>query len=89
MLVLRMSDCPSPTLTAQPESGTANAFHLLNRGSMVGPRPSDAEGVLRGDLVVPTGWRRWGSIHGFSFLFPHFAKGLKEDSASSCSQGPT
>jgi len=28
-LVLRMSDCPSPTLTAQPES--ANAFHLLNR----------------------------------------------------------
>ncbi|MBA0860591.1 hypothetical protein Goshw_019156 [Gossypium schwendimanii] len=21
MLVLRMSDCPSPTLTAQPESG--------------------------------------------------------------------
>ncbi|KAG6735399.1 hypothetical protein POTOM_062040 (chloroplast) [Populus tomentosa] len=30
-----------------------------------------------------------GSVHGFSFLFPHFAKGLKEDSASSCSQGPT
>ncbi|KAH1114267.1 hypothetical protein J1N35_007645 [Gossypium stocksii] len=42
-----------------------------------------------GDLVVPTGWRRWG----WSMDFPSFCrislKGLKGDSASSCSQGPT
>ncbi|GKB59912.1 hypothetical protein Tco_0916098, partial [Tanacetum coccineum] len=36
-LVLRMSDCPSPTLTAQPESVQLKAFHLLEQGSMVGP----------------------------------------------------
>ncbi|KAK7331496.1 hypothetical protein VNO80_31216 [Phaseolus coccineus] len=41
-----------------------------------------------GDLVVPTGWRRWGrSMDSFSFC--HISlKGLKGDSASSCSQGP-
>ncbi|KAK8632807.1 hypothetical protein V6N13_073187 [Hibiscus sabdariffa] len=42
-----------------------------------------------GNLVVPTGWRRWG----WSMDFPSFCrislKGLKGDSASSCSQGPT
>lgn len=44
LMVLRMSHCPSPTLTAQPAQ-TVNGFHLLI-GSMVGLRPLDAEGVL-------------------------------------------
>ncbi|RYR46401.1 hypothetical protein Ahy_A07g032138 [Arachis hypogaea] len=42
-----------------------------------------------GDLVVPTGWRRWGrSMDFLSFCRISF-KGLKRDSASSCSQGST
>ncbi|KAK4275319.1 hypothetical protein QN277_018422 [Acacia crassicarpa] len=42
-----------------------------------------------GDLVVPTGWRRWGrSIDFLSFCLISL-KGLKGDSASSCSQEPT
>ena len=42
-----MSDCPSPTLTAQPESGQLmRCVPLIEQGSMVGPRPLDAEGVL-------------------------------------------
>ncbi|KAK7297232.1 hypothetical protein VNO77_47292 [Canavalia gladiata] len=41
-----------------------------------------------GDLVVPTGWRRWGwSMDSFSFCRISL-KGLKGDSTSSCSQGP-
>jgi hypothetical protein len=37
-LVLRMSDCPSPTLTAQPESGQLmRCVPLIEQGSMVGP----------------------------------------------------
>ena len=36
--VLRMSDCPSPTLTAQPESGQLmRCVPLIEQGSMVGP----------------------------------------------------
>ncbi|KAJ7941487.1 hypothetical protein O6P43_035467 [Quillaja saponaria] len=44
--------------------------------------PWIAEGVLGGDLVVPTGWRTMGSVHGFYFLFAAISlKGLKGDSA--------
>ena len=67
---------------------TANVFHLLNRvyGRSVTP---GRRGRPWGDLVVPTGWRQWGR----SMDFPSFCyislKGLKGDSASSYSQGPT
>ncbi|CAA7048613.1 unnamed protein product [Microthlaspi erraticum] len=42
-----------------------------------------------GDLVVPTGWRRWGRSMDFPSFCRISLKGLKGDSASSCSQGPT
>uniref|UniRef100_A0A2N9I3M4 Uncharacterized protein n=1 Tax=Fagus sylvatica TaxID=28930 RepID=A0A2N9I3M4_FAGSY len=42
-----------------------------------------------GDLVVPTGWRRWGRPMDFPSFCRISLKGLKGDSASSCSQGPT
>ncbi|KAJ7941723.1 hypothetical protein O6P43_035232 [Quillaja saponaria] len=42
-----------------------------------------------GDLVVPTGWRRWGRSMDFISFCRISLKGLKGDSASSCSQGPT
>ena len=47
VLVFRTRDCPSPTLTVQPESGQLMRSTYGNgTGSMVGPRPLDAEGVL-------------------------------------------
>ncbi|RYR47295.1 hypothetical protein Ahy_A07g033238 isoform C [Arachis hypogaea] len=42
-----------------------------------------------GDLVVLTGWRRWGRSMDFLSFCRILFKGLKGDSASSCSQGPT
>ncbi|KAI9088304.1 hypothetical protein K1719_030025 [Acacia pycnantha] len=42
-----------------------------------------------GDLVVPTGWRRWGRSMDFLSFCRISLKGLKGDSASRCSQGPT
>ena len=42
-----------------------------------------------GDIVVPTGWRRWGRSMNFPSFCRISLKGLKGDSASSCSQGLT
>ncbi|KAL6003955.1 hypothetical protein ACLOJK_004501 [Asimina triloba] len=75
-------------VVVQRKERTANAFHLLNRvyGRSVTP------GCRRrpwGDLVVPTGWRRWGRSMDFPSFCHISLKGLKGDSASSCSQGPT
>ena len=39
-----------------------------------------------GDLVVPTGWRRWGRSMNFPSFCRISLKGLKGDSASSCSR---
>jgi len=88
MLVLRMSDCPSPTLTAQPASG--QLMHSTYWTGFYGR--SATPGYRRrpwGDLVVPTGWRRWGRSMDFPSFCRISLKGLKGDSASSCSQGPT
>ncbi|MCD7459591.1 hypothetical protein HAX54_041395 [Datura stramonium] len=77
-LVLRMSHCPSPTLTAQPER-TANAFHLLN-GVLWSVRDPWMRERPWGDLVVPTGVEMIGVGPWIflPFLLPHFAQGLKE-----------
>lgn len=79
-------DCPSPTLTAQPKSGPL--MHSTYRTGFYGRSATLAcRRHCWGYLVVPTRWRRWGwSMDYLSFC--HISlKGLKEDSASSCSQG--
>jgi hypothetical protein len=83
-LVLTMSCCPSPTLS-QPKWTASSTSWIRFYGRSVTP------GCLRhprGDLVVPTGWRRWGrSMACFSCHI--VLEGLKRDNAPSCSQGPT
>ena len=83
-----MSDCPSPTLTAQLDSG-----QLMHSTYWTGFYGRSATPRYRrrplGDLIVPTGWRRWGGSMDFPSFFRILLKGLKGDSASSCSQGPT
>ena len=89
-LILRKSDCSFSDPYCPTEEWTANTSHLLNK---VYDQSVTLECQQRplGDLVVPMGWRWFGSVHWFSFLLPHFTqnKGLKGDSASSYSQGPT
>ena len=72
-------DCPSPTLTAQPENGQLmrSTYQTGFYGRSVTP------GCRRrpwGDLVVPTGWRWWGRSMDFpSFSFAAFrSKGWRE-----------
>uniref|UniRef100_A0A8S0WSY2 Uncharacterized protein n=1 Tax=Spirodela intermedia TaxID=51605 RepID=A0A8S0WSY2_SPIIN len=67
---------------------TTNAFHLLNRvyGRSVTP------GCRRrpwGDLVVPTGWRRWGRSMDFPSFCHISLKGLKGDNEGTLGEPPT
>lgn len=86
-LVLTMSCCPSPTL---PANRSGQLMRSTSRIRFYGR--SVTPGCLRhpwGDLVVPTGWRRWGRSMAFRSFCHIVLEGLKRDSASSCSQGPT
>jgi len=76
MLVLRMSDCPSLTLTTQLESGQIMRCTYWTRFYSRSATPGCWSCPL-GDLVVHTGWRRRGRSMDFPSFFCISLKGWR------------
>jgi hypothetical protein len=76
MLVLRMSDCSSPTLTTQLGSGKIMRSSYWTRFYSRSATPGCRSCAL-GDLVVHTGWRQRGRSMNFPSFFCISLKGWR------------
>jgi hypothetical protein len=82
--VLTMSRCPSSTLS-QPKWTTSSTSWIRFYGRFV---TLGCLRHLRGDIIVPTGWRRW--VRSMACFSCHIVfEGFKRDNAPSYPQGPT
>jgi len=79
-----MSCYPSPTL---PANLSEQLMHLIGSGAYGRSVTPGCLRILGGDLVVPTGWKRWGRFMAFRSFCHIWLEGSERDSDQAVRKG--